>query len=164
MEDYLKPHRNLEAERQLKTIIQKIQSLIYKPENNAAIRDMLREASKFVKASDRVLDLEVIESYESWTDLDGLVGELTMEVPTLSFVSKENFISVIQLVREVIDTECTPNDLPLDYFMNYYREFFSLNFSDIGDDLFDELFEDTSIDKLVDMAFPQPLPQSQLNK
>ncbi|MCI9560673.1 MAG: hypothetical protein HFG52_15990 [Lachnospiraceae bacterium] len=154
MDDYLKPHRNLETERQLKTIIQKIQSLIHKPENDTAIRDMLREASKFVNAPNRVLDLEAIESYEGWTDLDGFVGELTMEVPTLFFVSKENFISVIQLVREVIDTEHTPNDLPLDYFMNFYREFFLLNFPDIGDDLFDELFENTPVDKLVDMAFP----------
>lgn len=156
MEDYLKPHRDLESERQLKTIIQKIQSLMYEQKNIAVIENMLKEATEFIKASDRVLDLTVIESYESWTDLDGLVGELTMEVPMLSAVSKEDFVSIVQLVREAIKTEQTPNDVPLDYFMNFYREFFSLNFPNTTDDLFDEIFEDTSLDKLVDMVFPQP--------
>mgnify|MGYP007123092889 CR=1 FL=1 len=156
MEDYLKPHRDLESKRQLKTIIQKIQSLMYEQKNIAVIENMLKEATEFIKASDRVLDLTVIESYESWTDLDGLVGELTMEVPMLSAVSKEDFVSIVQLVREAIKTEQTPNDVPLDYFMNFYREFFSLNFPNTTDDLFDEIFEDTSLDKLVDMVFPQP--------
>lgn len=155
MDDYLKPHRNLESERQLKTIIQKIQSLMYDPKNDSVVEDMLKEATKFIKVPDRVLDLATIEDYESWTDLDGLVGGLTREVPRLSAVSKKDFISIIQLVREAIETEQTSNDIPLDYFMDFYREFFSLNFPYIADDLFDAVFEDTSLDKLVDMAFPQ---------
>lgn len=155
MDEYLKPHRDLESERQLKAIIREIQSLMYEPKNNSVVEHLLKEAAKFVKAPDRVIDLAVIEEYESWTDLDGLAGELTMEVPVLTAVSKEDFISIIQLIREVIETEQTPNDVPLNYFMDFYREFFSIHFLNKADSLFDEVFEDTSLGQLVDMAFSQ---------
>lgn len=156
MEEYLKPHRDLEAERQLKTLIQEIESLMNDPGNNAAIENMLNEAARFVNAPDRILDLTVIEGYESWTDLDGLVGELTMKVLRLPAVTKESFVSIIQFIREVLKTEETPDHVPLDYFMNFYREFFLLHFPDIADELFDKIFEDASLEELMDMAFPQP--------
>lgn len=155
MDEYLKPHRDLESERQLKEIIRKIQALMHEPKNHSVIEHLLKEAAQFVKAPDRTIDLAVIEEYASWTDLDGLAGELTMEVPVLSAVSKEDFISIIQLIREVIETEQTPNDVSLNYFMDFYREFLSIHFPDIADSLFDEIFEDTSLDRLVDMAFSQ---------
>lgn len=50
---------------------------MYEPQNNSVVENMLKEAAKYIKAPDRVLDLAVIEGYESWTDLDGFVGELT---------------------------------------------------------------------------------------
>lgn len=156
MKDCLKPHRNLETETQLKTIIQKIQNLMYEPKNNSTIENMLKEASKFIKAPERVLDLNVIEHYESWTDLDGLVGELTMEVPVLKEVSKEDFLSIVQWIREAMENGQETDEISIEYWMNFYREFFTLNFPDIEDDeLFDEIFEDTSLDELVAIAFPE---------
>lgn len=123
MKDYLKPHRNLDAEKQLKTIIQQIQSLMDEPENNSTVENLLKEATKFIKAPDRILDLTVIEHYESWTDLDGLVGELTMEVPILSAVSKEDFVSIVQEIREVIESGQVRDNVPLNYYMDFYRVF-----------------------------------------
>lgn len=156
MKDCLKPHKNLETETQLKTIIQKIQNLMYEPKNNSTIENMLKEASKFIKAPERVLDLNVIEHYESWTDLDGLVGELTMEVPVLKEVSKEDFLSIVQWIREAMENGQETDEISIEYWMNFYREFFTLNFPDIEDDeLFDEIFEDTSLDELVAIAFPE---------
>lgn len=159
MKDYLKPHRDLEAEVQLKTIIQKIQSLLDESKNDSkndsAVDDLLIEASRYVKASDRVLDLTVIEHYEDWTDLDGLVSELTMEVPVLQAVSREDFLLIAQEIRAVIESGQAPDNMRLDYWMNFYREFFAINFPSVEHvDLFDEMFEDISLDELAAIAFP----------
>lgn len=156
MKDCLKPHRDLDAEKRLKSIIEEIESLMCDPKNNSTIENKLKEAAQFIKAPDRVLDLTVIENYYGWTDLDGLVGELTMEVPVLSDVSKEDFLSIVQQIREVIKSGQAPDDMRLDYWMDFYREFFEVNFANIddADDLFDEIFEDTSLEELVNIAFP----------
>lgn len=155
MKDCLKPHRNLEAEKQLKVIIKQIESLMGEPKNNPTIENMLKEAAKFIKATNRVLDFSVIENYESWTDLDGLVCELTMEVPKLPAVSEEDFISIVQCIREVVESGQMPDDMPLDCWRDFYINFFALNLPNVeADDLFDEIFEDTSLDELVDIAFP----------
>jgi len=156
MKDHLKPHKDLEAERQLKSIIEKIQSLMYDPKNNSAIEEKLKEAAHFIKAPNRVLDLTVIEHYNGWTDLDGLVGELAMEIPVLPTVSKEDFLSIVQQIREVIKSGQAPDNLRLDYWMDFYRAFFEVNFSNINnvEGLFDKKFENTSLDELVNIAFP----------
>ncbi|MDE7271515.1 MAG: hypothetical protein K2N95_00395 [Lachnospiraceae bacterium] len=155
MKDCLKPHRDLEAEVQLKTIIQQIQSLMDEPKNDSAVENLLIEASKYIKASDRVLDLTVIEHYEDWTDIDGIVGELTMEVPVLQAVSKEDFLSIVQEIREVIESGQAPDNMRLDYWMNFYRELFALNFPNAENvDLLDAIFEDTSLDDMIEVAFP----------
>lgn len=155
MKDCLKPHRNLEAEEQLKILIQKIQSLMDDPKNYSVIEQMLQQASVFIKAPDRVLDLIVIEQYDEWTDLDGLVGELTMEVPVLQDISKEDFLSIVQWIRTVIKSGKEPENMRLDYMTDFYRNFFILNFPQIKDidDLFDKLFEDVSLDELINLAF-----------
>ena len=156
MKDYLKPHRDLDAEKRLKSIIEEIESLMGDPKNDSTIENKLKEAAQFIKAPDRVLDLTVIEQYTAWTDLDSLVGELTMEVPVLPSISKEDFLSIVQQMREVIKSEQAPDNMQWDYWMDFYREFFEVNFANIDDaeDLFDEIFEDTSLDELVDIAFP----------
>lgn len=154
MNDFLKPHRNLEAEVQLKTMIQEIESLMYEPKNNAKIENMLKEANKIMKAPNRVLDLDVIEHYEGWTDLDGLVEELTMEVPKLDNVSKADFSSIVHWIRNVIKMEQETGNIRIDYLIDFYRAFFTLNFPKVHDiDLLDEIFQDTSLEELVTMAF-----------
>lgn len=155
MKDYLKPHRNLDAERQLKAIILQIESLMNKSENTPTIEEMLEEAAKLVKSSDRILDLTVIEDYESWTDLDGLVCELTMEIPKLPTVSREDFVAIAQYIRRIIESGATPDNMPLDCWKEFYIGLFALNFPNVdADDLFEKMFEDISIDALVDMVFP----------
>lgn len=47
MKNHLKPHRNLESERQLKAIIQQIEALMYEPENKHEVEKLLRKATKF---------------------------------------------------------------------------------------------------------------------
>ena len=78
-----------------------------------------------------------------------------MEIPQLPTVSKEDFISIVQYIREVIESRETPDNMPLDCWRDFYIVFFTLNFPNVdSDDLFEEMFEDTSIDTLVDMVFP----------
>ncbi len=155
MKDCFKPHRNMEAETQLKTMIQKIESLMYESQNDAIIENLLKEASKLVKAPDRVLDLTVIEHYGGWTDLDGLVGELTMEVPKLDGISKEDFLSIVRWIRAVIKNEQKMDPIRLDYWMDFYSTFFELNFPNRKEvDLFNKIFEETPLDELVNIAFP----------
>lgn len=152
MRDCLRPHRNLAAETQLKTMIQRIQSLMYQPENHSTVEKMLEDASKLVKAPNRVLDLEMIEHYESWTDLDGLVGELTMEVPVLSDICREDLQEIVQEMRGVIESGQAPDPISLDYWMDFYREFFALNFPSAEDELYEAVFEDIELDEVVEMA------------
>lgn len=154
MRDCLRPHRNLAAETQLKIMIQKIQSLMYQSENHSTVEKMLENASKLVKTPNRVLDLEVIEHYEGWTDLDGLVGELTMEVPVVADISKEDLQEIVQEMRGVIESGQAPEPMSLDYWMNFYREFFALNFPGAEDELYDAVFEDIELDEVVEMALP----------
>ncbi len=94
MDGHLVPHRDLEAERQLKTMIQKIQSHMYEPENNTIIRSMLEEAAKFVKASDRVLDLEEKTLYQSYNWCEKLLTLNTHQMICrwiILWISTENF-------------------------------------------------------------------------
>lgn len=152
MKDCLKPHRNVDAENQLKSFIKQIQTLMEEVDHNSIVENMVKEAAKLVKMPNRVLDLTVIEHYDSWTDIDGLVAELTMEVPKLLAISKEDFISIVQEIRHVIESGQPPASMPLDYYMNFYRTFFETNFPAI-EGLFDEIFEDTSLEKLIELAF-----------
>lgn len=104
MKNFLKPHRNLEAEKQLKAIIQQIESLMYEPENNHRVDNLLKEAAKFIKAPDQVLDLTVIERYNSWTDLDTLAAELTMELPAYK-LSREDLVDLVEMITTVRDKD-----------------------------------------------------------
>lgn len=149
----LKPHPDREAESQLKSLIKEIETLLNEPAEDSTVGEKLKEASRYVKAPDRVLDQSVIENYDSWTDLDGLAGELTMEVPRLTDISKEDFKSLVGWIREVIETQET-GGIRFDYWMNFYTTFFELNFPDVEEvDLFDEICEGTPLEELVGIAF-----------
>lgn len=153
MRDCLRPHRDLEAETQLKTVILQIQSLMYEPENRAAVEKLFEDAAKLVKAPDRVLDLAVVENYEDWTDLDGLVGELTMDVPEVPDISREDLCEIVQEMRAVIGQNQAPDNISLEYWSNFYREFFAVHFPETGDELFDAVFEELSLDEVVGIVF-----------
>ena len=98
MKNHLQPHRNLESERQLKAIIQQIEALMYEPENKHEVEKLLRKATKFIKAKDMSLDLDVIRHYDGWTDLDTLVTELTMELPA-SQLSREDLADIVEMAN-----------------------------------------------------------------
>jgi hypothetical protein len=102
MKNHLKPHRNLESERKLKAIIQQIEALMYEPENKHEVEKLLRKATKFIKAKDMSLDLDVIRHYDGWTDLDTLVTELTMELPA-SQLSREDLADIVEMLTTMKD-------------------------------------------------------------
>ncbi len=154
MKDCFKPHRNLADESHLKEIIEKIQSQMHEPESHSIIEALLKEAEAYIKAPNRILDLTVIEQYDEWTDLDGLVGELTMEVPKPETISEEDFLSIVQYIQETIATEQFPDTIRADYWLDFYREFFALNFPNAEpDELLDEIMESASPEELVRIAF-----------
>ncbi len=154
MKESLKPHRDIYAEAQLKEIIGEIQALLHESKGDA-VDELLKKAAQFIKSPDRVLDLEVIEHYEGWTDLDGLAGELTMEVPRLENISKEDFTEIVLWIRKAVENEQEMGDIRPDFLMDFYREFFALHFPDAGDgELLDEIFDGAPLEKLLGIAFP----------
>lgn len=98
-------NRDLNADaRQLKAIIQEIEAIMYEAGNESRVENLLGEAAKFVKAKDRVLNLMVIEQYYSWTDLDGLVCELTMEAPAFQ-LSRPDLIDLVETIISMHDKD-----------------------------------------------------------
>ncbi|MFQ7355492.1 MAG: hypothetical protein ACLU8S_16535 [Coprococcus phoceensis] len=108
MKNDLKPHRNLEAEKQLKDIIQQIEVLMYEPKNKHKVENLLKKATKFIKAQNRVLDLDLIKYYYGSTDLDTLVTELTMEQPA-SQMSREELVDIVEMLTTMQDKETGKN-------------------------------------------------------
>lgn len=154
------PHRDKEAEKQLKALIKKIEKLMDKPKNQATVEELLKKAAEYVKVPDRVLDLTVIEQYYSWTDLDGLVGELTVEVPKLSDISKEDFVALAQYISDVLaQTSKTRKITDFEYLEDYYTRFFELNYPEIKDfDIFEQIvgayLDKTPLEEVVNKVYP----------
>ena len=139
---------------ELKAIIEKIEELMYDPKNEAQVSELLKKASGYVTAPDRVLDRIVVEQYYSWTSLDGLVDELTVAVSKVPNISREDFAALAQWIADAI-TNKTKDVEELD---NYYHSFFELNFPHIEDiDIFGEIMaaalEGTSLEKVVDLVY-----------
>lgn len=112
------PSRDIEAENKLKELILEIENRMADAGNTEElIEEKLKEAGKYIKAKDRVLDLTVIEQYDSWTDLDGLVGELTMQVPTGVQLAEDELSELIEYLRNtLVDAE---PDGDMDYKYNF---------------------------------------------
>lgn len=104
MKNHLQPHRNFEAEKQLKAIIQQIEALMYEPKNKQEVEKLLKKAKGLITATDVSLDLDVIGHYDSWTDLDTFVAELTMELPT-SKMSREDLVDIVEMLKTMEDKE-----------------------------------------------------------
>lgn len=142
------PSRDIEAENKLKELILEIENRMADAGNTEElIEEKLKEAGKYIKAKDRVLDLTVIEQYDSWTDLDGLVGELTMQVPTGVQLAEDELSELIEYLRNtLVDAE---PDGDMDYKYNFYRSFFEENFPE-NDEAFDMIFEEAmSVEDIV---------------
>lgn len=154
------PHRDKEAEKQLKALIEKIEKLMDKPKNQATVEELLKKAAEYVKVPDRVLDLTVIEQYYSWTDLDGLVGELTVKVPKLSDITKEDFAALVQYISDVLaQTSKTRKITDFEYMEDYYTRFFELNYPEIKDfDIFEQIvgayLDKTPLEEVVNKVYP----------
>lgn len=141
------PSRDIEAENKLKELILEIENRMADAGNTELMEEKLKEAGKYIKAKDRVLDLTVIEQYYSWTDLDGLVGELTMQVPTGVQLSEDELSELIEYLRNTLVNAEPDGDM--DYKYNFYRNFFEENFPE-NDEAFDMIFEeDISVEDIV---------------
>jgi len=149
LKEKYKPHRDQIIENKLKTIIEDIENKIDDRNEQDYIEDRLNEASQYIKAKERVLDRDVIEHYTAWTDLDGLVSELTMFVPTDLKFTKFDLTALVFYIREAI-----ANGEDFEYIMNFYQCLFEENLPQVDSfELFDMICGDTSIEKIIDFVF-----------
>ena len=144
----LRPRRNLEAERQLKSLILEIEGMLQQGQELALIEKKVEQADKYAVTPGRLLDLEVIREYGTWTDLDTLVTDLTMEVPSDIHLTKDEFKKLAFWINENVI-----NGMEGDrrwYFKYYYDMLFSLVFPDtIEYDIMEQIENDVSIDEIV---------------
>lgn len=133
------PMRDIEAENKLKELILEMEDRIDDAGSAEFMEEKLKEAGKYIKAKDRVLNATVIEQYESWTDLDGLVEELTMQVPAGVQLSEGELLELIEYLRKTLVNAEPDGDMEYKY--NFYRNFFEENFPE-NDEAFDMVFEE----------------------
>lgn len=100
MKDNLRPKRNLETEKRLKSLILEIEGMLQTGQEQVLIERKVEQAAKYVVAPGRLISLEVIKEYKDWTDLDTLVRDLTMEVPTDVHLTKDKFIELVKWIKE----------------------------------------------------------------
>ena len=152
LREELVPKRDINIEKKIKNIIIEIENVLEDETKKEFIESKIEEANELIISKNRILDLYTIEYYYSWTSLDGLVAELTLNVPDkikLSLEEMEELLIYIQ--RNIIDTEVidSRNDEELvdfEYGMNFYHEYFEKNYSL---ELFGELFDENVDIKLL---------------
>lgn len=77
MKEYLRIHRDIDRENTLKVLIEEIEELLDNG-NDELVKEKMEKANTLVTADGRILDEYAVRYYYSWTDLEGLVGELTI--------------------------------------------------------------------------------------
>ena len=114
----------------------------------------MTKANALVTADGRMLDEYAVRYYYSWTDLEGLVGELTMNVPKIERIEAQDLEELIVWMRKVIADEETLEDIDYGYFDNYYREFFLKNFPN-GEEAYEAIFEECKVQEVIDIAYQE---------
>lgn len=92
--------------------------------------------------------------YYSWTDLEGLVGELTINVPKIEHIEAQDLEELIIWMRKVIAGEETLEDIDYGYFDDYYREFFLKNLPN-GENAYEAIFEECKVQEVIDIAYQE---------
>lgn len=153
VKEYLRIQRDLERENALKVLIEEIEELLDSG-NDELVEEKIEKANTLVTTDGRVLDEYAVRYYYSWTDLEGLVGELTLNVPKLEHIEAQDLEELIVWMRKVIADEEPLKDVDYGYFDNYYREFFLKNFPN-GEDAYEAIYEDCKVQQVIDIAYQE---------
>ena len=153
MKEYLRVRRDIDRENTLKALIEEIEEL-FDAGNDELAEEKMTKANALVTADGRMLDEYAVRYYYSWTDLEGLVGELTMNVPKIERIEAQDLEELIVWMRKVIADEETLEDIDYGYFDNYYREFFLKNFPN-GEEAYEAIFEECKVQEVIDIAYQE---------
>ncbi len=153
MKEYLRIQRDIDRENTLKLLIEEIEELL-DTGNDELVEEKIAKANTLVTAYGRSLDGDTVRYYYSWTDLEGLVGELTINVPVIERIEAQDLEELIIWMRKVIAGEETLEDINYGYFDDYYREFFGRNFPN-GEDAYDAIFEEYKVQEVIDIAYQE---------
>ena len=153
MKEYLRIQRDIDRENTLKALIEETEALL-DTGNDELMEEKIAKANTLVTAYGRILDEYAVRYYYTWTDLEGLVGELTINVPKLEYIEAQDLEELIIWMRRVISGEETLEDIDYGYFDNYYREFFMKNFPN-GEDAYEAVFEECKVHEVIDIAYQE---------
>ena len=153
MKEYLKIKRDIDRENTLKELIEEIEDLLDN-ENEELLKEKIAKANMLVTVDGRILDEYIIRNYYSWTDLEGLAGELTINVPNIEQIDTQDLEELIIWMRKVIADEEPLEDIDYGYFDNYYREFFSKNFPN-GEDAYEAIFMECEVQEVIDIVYQE---------
>ena len=153
MKEYLKIQRNIDKENKLKELIEEIEELL-DTGNDELVEEKLEEANTLVTAYGKILNEYMVRYYYSWTDLDGLAGELTINVPKIDHIEEQDLEELIIWMRKVIFNEETLEDIDYGYFDHYYREFFLKNFPN-GEEAYEAIFEECRVQEVIELAYQE---------
>ena len=153
MKEYLRIQRDIDRENTLKVLIEEIEELL-DAGNDELVEEKMTKANTLVTADGRRLDEYAVRYYYSWTDLEGLVGELTINVPKIEHIEAQDLEELIIWMRKVIAGEETLEDINYGYFDNYYREFFLRNLPN-GEDAYEAIFEECKVQEVIDIAYQE---------
>ena len=153
MKEYLRIRRDIDRENTLKALIEEIEEL-FDAGNDELAEEKMTKANALVTADGRMLDEYAVRYYYSWTDLEGLVGELTMNVPKIERIEAQDLEELIVWMHKVIADEETLEDIDYGYFDNYYREFFLKNFPN-GEEAYEAIFEECKVQEVIDIAYQE---------
>ena len=106
MKEYLRIRRDIDRENTLKALIEEIEEL-FDAGNDELAEEKMKKANALVTADGRMLDEYAVRYYYSWTDLEGLVGELTINVPKIERIEAQDLEELIVWMRKVIADEET---------------------------------------------------------
>lgn len=142
--------RNLENEVLLKAIIEEIEAKTGRVDESE-LEELYLKANELV-VPERAVDETLIDQYYSWASLDDLVGELTMEVPKVNDITREELAEVINYMRDIIHDRKQLYEIDFNYFNQFYYRFFEENFAN-GEVAHEMVYEDVPVEKVVEEAF-----------
>ncbi len=151
MREEFKIHRDLILEKKLKELIKDLENIIDTADQKT-LEEKFAKANSLIQTRERVLDEYTVQYYYSWTSLDGLVGELTLDIPKVEDIEKEDLKELICWMRKIISKEETLEGVDYEYFDNFYRGFFNKNFVN-GEEAYSAIFEDVSVDDVIEIAY-----------
>lgn len=147
MREDLIAKRDLERERKLKKILIHIENQLDLGKTEEDLKKEFAEANSLV-TSDGIVNEYVMRYYYGWTSMDGLVGELTINVPQIGEIREDEFREFVIWFRKIINDEIILEGMDFEYFSNYYDTFFRVNFRGY-EDLSSDIYGGKDIEEMV---------------